>query len=313
MYLVTSRHSRYAPCMSRKLRIGLVGAGKFGGYHAGKLADHKSVAFTGIFDVSQPALAALSEKHGVSGFETFDGLLEQSDHLIIASPAIYHGDYAIAALKAGKNLLIEKPLATKLEQAREIVRLADQNNLIVQVGHQERFVARAIGLDEIPEKPSLIKARRLNPYSTRGTDTSVTMDLMTHDIDLVCWLMGATPSSIMSQSKTVRSTSPDHVWAELGFDHGTAFLEASRFVETGHRSLEITYPEGTVIIDLNAKTLTHDTPYKLNTRFGQNPQAKDSLAAGMNEFVSAIRAGRSPLISARDGLNAVEIATKIDS
>ncbi len=299
--------------MSRKLRIGLVGAGKFGGYHANKLAAHKSVEFMGVFDVSQPAMVALSEKHGVPCFEAYDELLEHSDHLIIASPAIYHGDYAIAALEAGKNLLIEKPLATQLKQAREIVRLADQNNLVVQVGHQERFVGRAIGLDKIPDKPLLIKAQRLNPYSTRGTDTSVTMDLMTHDIDLVCWLMGGAPKSMRSRVQTVRSTSPDHVWAELRFEHGIAFLEASRLAETGHRSLEITYPKGTVSIDLNAKTLTHNTPYRLNKRFGQTAQAKDSLAAGMNEFVSALRAGRKPFISAQDGLNAVEVAAKIDS
>ena len=313
MNLVIVGATGYAPYMSGKLRIGLVGAGKFGGYHAGKLATHRSVEFTGVFDVSQPAVMALSEKHSVQAFETYDELLNQSDHLIIASPATYHGDYAIAALKAGKNLLIEKPLATKLEQAQEIARLSEDKNLIVQVGHQERFVGRAIGLDKIQDKPRLIRARRLNSYSTRGTDTSVTMDLMTHDIDLVCWLMGETPTRVESQRKIVHSTSPDHVWAELGFKAGTAFLEASRIVETGHRSLEITYETGTIYIDLNAKTLRHDTPYRLNRNFGRTAQARDSLAAGMSEFVSAIRAKRRPFISAADGLNAVEIAAKIDS
>jgi len=91
--------------MSRKLRIGLVGAGKFGGYHAGKLAAHSSVDFRGIFDVSKVAASMVGERFGVPHFETFEGLLEEVDSLVIASPATYHGDYAVAALEAGKNLL----------------------------------------------------------------------------------------------------------------------------------------------------------------------------------------------------------------
>jgi len=93
-------------------------------------------------------------------------------------------------------MLIEKPMAVNLSDARQIAELAQKKDLIVQVGHQERFVARAIGLDKVPERPVLIKAERLNPYSPRGTDTSVTMDLMTHDIDLACWLFGETPRAM---------------------------------------------------------------------------------------------------------------------
>ena len=304
--------TRYAPGMSQKLNIGLVGAGKFGGYHAGKLAAHPSVEFAGVFDVSQTAAMALGERFNVPAFETFEQLLDQAESLVIASPATYHGDYSIAALEAGKNLLIEKPLATNLKQAKDIVRLSESKQLIVQVGHQERFVGRAIGLDKIPDRPLIIKAQRLNPYSERGTDTSVTMDLMTHDIDLVCWLMGEPAHSVRGHTRKVKSAAADHSWAQLDFDNGTAFLEASRLAQTGHRTLELSYPLGTVLIDLNAKTLTHNTPYKLNKRFGDAAEAKDSLAAGLNEFVSSIRAGRTPLISARDGLNAVEVATQID-
>lgn len=298
--------------MASKLRIGLVGAGKFGGYHANKLAAHRSVDFIGVFDVSKPAATALGDYHNVEVFEHFEHLLGAVDHLIIAAPASYHGDYAIEALSQGKNLLIEKPMATSSKQAAEIVRLADLNSLILQVGHQERYVGRAIGLHKIPEKPVLIRAQRLNPYSSRGTDTTVTMDLMIHDIDLVLWLMGEKPQSVAGQGRRVKSVSSDHTTAELTFKNGTAFLESSRIAETGHRSLELCYPSGTITIDLNAKTLTHNTPFKLNSKFGKSSAAKDSLAAGLNEFVSAIRENRAPFISAMDGYNAVNIAAKID-
>ncbi len=299
--------------MNERLRIGLIGAGKFGGYHANKLSAHSQVEFTGVFDVSLSASTALSKSHNVACFKAIGPLFEASEALIIASPASYHGDYALKALEAGKHLLIEKPLAVDLNDARNIAKLAARKNLMVQVGHQERFVGRAIGLDTIPETPVLIKAQRLNPYSPRGTDTSVTMDLMTHDIDLVCWLMGEKPNFVRSQGSRLWSDSFDHMVAELQFKNGAAFLEASRVAETGHRELEITYPSGTVVIDLNAKTLSHDTPFRLNAQFGSSPQAKDSLGAGMEEFVSAIRENRPPFISARDGLMAIEIAAKLDA
>lgn len=299
--------------MSDKLRIGLIGAGKFGGYHANKLDAHPSVNFSGIFDVSLSASTALSEKHGVEYFKQFDDLVDVSDALIVASPASYHGVYALRALEAGQNLLIEKPLATTLKDAKKIVEITEKKNLVVQVGHQERFVGRAIGLDKVPEKPILIKAERLNPYSPRGTDTSVTMDLMTHDIDLVLWLMGEPPESVRGAGRKIKSDTHDHVVAELSFSRGKAFLEASRDAPVGHREFEITYPSGTVTIDLNAKSLVNQTPFKLNRCFGESPQAKDSLAAGLDEFVSAIKEQRAPFISARDGLMAVDIATKVDT
>lgn len=312
MTLVFPLFKRYAPNMSAQLRIGLIGAGKFGGYHAGKLAAHSKVDFSGVFDVNMDAAAALSEKHNTRYFAQIEALLDASDALLIASPASYHGDYAVQGLQAGKHMLIEKPMAVNLSDARQIAELAQKKDLIVQVGHQERFVARAIGLDKVPERPVLIKAERLNPYSPRGTDTSVTMDLMTHDIDLACWLFGETPRAIKGAGRLVKSETFDHVTAELTFPSGTAFLMASRIAPSGYRELEITYPSGTVTIDLNAKTLINNTPFHLNSQFGESPQAKDSLAAGLNEFVSAILEARTPFISARDGLVAVEVAAKLD-
>ncbi len=299
--------------MSNPIRIGLIGAGKFGGYHANKLADQKDVEFAGVFDKNLTAAKVLAEHHSVLVFESFEEAIGSSDALVIASPASSHGTYAKQALKAGLHVLVEKPLAVSAKDAEILAEFAPKASLIVQVGHQERFVCRAIGLDRIPDKPVLIRARRLNPYSDRGTDTSVTMDLMIHDIDLVLWLMGSQPTAQKSRALSIKTGLLDHVWAELEFDCGEAFLEASRVVEAGHRSLEISYPHGTVSIDLNEKTLVHDTPYDLNDNFGEMADAKDSLAAGLNEFVSAIRTQRTSLISAQDGYNAVAVATQIDA
>lgn len=298
--------------MAGNLRIGVVGAGKFGGYHAGKCMAHVDIDFVGVFDHNNDAAVTLVERTGGVTFSSLPQLFDACEAVIIAAPATSHGEIAIQALKRGLHILVEKPLATDLSSAEEIASLSASRNLIVQIGHQERFVARAIGLTNIPEKPILIKAQRLNPFSPRGTDTSVTMDLMTHDIDLANYLMATLPLNVRAHTEKRLTDRADHSLAYLQYEDGEVFLEASRLAESSHRSLEISYPSGTVIIDLNAKTLRHDTPFELDDNFGEAPDAKDSLGAGTNEFVSAIKENRSPFISVRDGLEAVRIALKID-
>ena len=298
--------------MTEKLKIGVIGAGVFGGYHVGKCAAHNGVELIGIHDNSAQAMESLASKYDTNTFVDTAELLGQCDAAIIAAPASFHGDLALMALDAGVHILVEKPLATNTPQARAIVAAATKTGKRVQVGHQERFVVRAIGLDKIPERPVLIDARRLSPFNVRGTDTSVTLDLMTHDIDLVHWLMGEYPRHVNGKAFSMKTDSADRSFAHLVFDHGEAFLEASRLAEASSRVMEITYPSGTVRIDFNKKSLENTTPFVLNDDFAQKPDAKDSLAAGLKEFVSAIKGKRAPFISAEAGCMAVEVALKID-
>jgi len=165
------------------IKIGLIGAGVFAGYHANKLAEHERVEFMGVHDPDGSRARILSNKHGVPALHDED-LFDVSDAVIVACPAIYHGEMVARALHYGCHCLVEKPLSTSLAAAEDILELSDQKNLIVQIGHQERIVLNAIGLDKVEERPTQIEAVRYSPYSLRGTDTSVTMDLMTHDIDL---------------------------------------------------------------------------------------------------------------------------------
>jgi len=298
--------------MQAKIKIGLIGAGKFGGYHAAKCAAHNELDFRGVFDINPDNARALAERYNVRVFQSAEALALDCEAVIVAPPAIHHGHYARQVLEAGCHALIEKPLAVTVKDAEAIEKISKADNLIVQVGHQERFVGRAIGLDRIPEKPVLIRAKRLNVFSQRGTDTSVTLDLMSHDIDLVQWIMSEQPRGVSANGRREKSGSYDHVFAELQFDNCTAFLEASRVAKQGERTLCLDYPSGTLRIDLNAKTLQHNTPFDINADFGSSAEAKDSLAAGMDEFVRAIKEKRTPFISASDGLKAVKTALKVD-
>ncbi len=297
--------------MFKHLKIGLVGAGVFAGYHANKLSEHARVKFVGVYDLNDDNAANMAYKHEIKA-HSLEALLAESDAVVIACPASFHGDVARLALEAGCHCLIEKPLATTAAQSETIVRLAAENNLIVQIGHQERMVLRAIGLDVVEEHPLAIKAVRSNPYSSRGTDASVTMDLMTHDIDLCTALFGRAPDTVKGRTRCVKSETSDESHAALYYGDARADLFASRVVETGERHMTLTYPSGSVHIDFNAKTLVHDTPFDLNVDFAADPRAQDSLGAATDVFVCAILDGTPVLVGAKDGAIAVQVATQID-
>lgn len=298
--------------MSKKVKIAVIGAGVFGGYHANKCATNIRAEFVGIYDPDIARAKIHAEKHGVQAFDNFQAMLAKTDAVVIASPADTHGAMALTALEFGKHCLIEKPVASTLKEAAQIVKLAAEKNLIVQVGHQERFVAKAIGLDKLPQSPINIVSRRMSTYSQRGTDVSVALDLMTHDLDLVLMLMGDLPNTVRGRTRTEKSEFPDFSQGELTFENGTATLTASRLEEDFSRTMEITYPSGEVHIDFNAKTLTHNTPFDLNADFGEDPSAKDSLGAASEAFIAAVLDGTPVPVTAEDGYNALKLALAID-
>ena len=299
--------------MSYKIKIGIVGAGVFGGYHAAKCKNHPNIIFMGIYDHTVAQSQELASKFNTKVYSNYPDLLSAVDAVIISSPASSHGPLSIQALQAGVHCLIEKPIAATMQDARRIVELARSNNCIVQVGHQERFVVKAIGLDKISEMPRFITAFRMSKYSKRGTDVSVTLDLMTHDLDLLSLLTKERPITVQGVPISVQSTSADASLGHLTFPSGTkARMHASRIETKFRRTMDITYPSGTVSIDFNAKTVTHDTPFDLDTDFATNPLAKDSLGAATNAFVEAILNGKLIPVNAEDGLTALEMALAID-
>jgi len=298
--------------VNQRLKIAVIGAGIFGGYHANKCAAHPRVDFMGIYDPNIKRAKLHADKHGVEAFDNFQAMLAQTDAVVIASQADTHGSMALTALEFGRHCLIEKPVASELREAKRIMQLAKDKNLIVQVGHQERFVAKAIGLHKLPQSPLNIVSRRMSKFSERGTDVSVTLDLMTHDLDLVVMLMGGLPIEAWGETRREKSKYPDFARGDLKFENGTATLTASRLEDDFSRTMDITYPSGTISIDFNTKTLTHNTPFDLNADFGEDPSAKDSLGAASNAFIEAVLDGKSIPITAEDGYNALKLALCID-
>ncbi len=300
--------------MPKKLRIGISGAGVFGGHHAAKLAAHPRIEFAGVYDPEHPERAqALVDVHGGKAFASRDAMIAAADAIIVASPASVHFRQAMDALEHGLHVLVEKPLATKLEDAREMVAMAEKQGVILQVGHQERFVSNAIGLFDIPENPLSIEAHRVAPYSLRGTDVSVTLDLMTHDLDLVNLLAGGEANDVRSDVHTGPSGHIDDARAEICYPSGTkASIHASRVAPDRQRHMRIEYPSGVVEIDFFNRSLKNGTPFALNAGFADEPEALDSLGAEINAFACAILDGGQVPVCGISGAKALALALRVD-
>ncbi|HHL43511.1 MAG TPA: Gfo/Idh/MocA family oxidoreductase [Hellea balneolensis] len=295
------------------LKIGVIGAGVFGNYHAAKCKAHPRLDFIGIFDPDDDRVREVAKRHETQAYTNCNGLIAQSDALIVASPAEHHGPIALACLRAGRHVFVEKPIAADLESATTMVRLAAEQNVVLQIDHQERFVANAIGLDTAPETPTHIQAVRYGPKSERGTDVSVTLDLMTHDLDMVMWLMGGRPTRIEGEAVRVYSKHPDAARADLRFANGaTARLEASRCESGPERQMHIQYPSGKLSIDFVAKTFKDDTGFGFNPDFTNDPRAKDSLGAAVDAFARSVLDGAPVVVSGEAGRDALEMALHID-
>lgn len=294
-----------------KLKTGLVGAGVFGGYHAGKISASERTDFVGVFDPDRTRCAALADKHGVQAFDDQAALFAASDAVIVACPATYHEAVVRAALKAGCHVMVEKPLALTGHAADDLAALADQKELVLQVGHQERFVMEAMGLFDIPESPSRIEAWRMGPPAPDGRagDVSVIWDLMTHDLDLVGKLMGPA----LSVEATGRSAHTDHIdesTAQLSFAVGTAEVTASRCHSERDRRMVLTYPSGTLAINFLTREIENTTPFEIKLDVSET--LPDPLGAADEAFFAAALGERPCAVPGREAALAVHMAEQAE-
>lgn len=319
------------------IRVGLIGAGVFGGYHAWKIHDRQQekadVIFTALMDANETAATPLAAKMNVPVFATHEELFEACDAVVITAPARDHGRLAIAALEAGCHVFVEKPVALSLEHADQMINLALEASLTLQVGHQERYVVMALGLLDLPVSPNEILCVRSMPATGRGEDVSVVMDLMIHDLDLANqFLRGAGDLTL----ETSPGSNNDHVVAVINGqgEEGQVPLircEASRRAATRERSLTLIYDTGELHLDFLTRTITNTTEFTLKAGFnkddGDNDNAlpsvlpasevplavRDPLAFGFDKFVEAIQTGQVPIVSGEDGYEALALAMAIEA
>ena len=248
------------------LKVGVAGAGVFGNYHAQKAAASARTTLSGIFDVNAERAEDLAGKFGVRAFTDFKAMLSESDAVIVAVPATYHAAMVEEALNADRHVLVEKPLALLAKTARSLAGEAIKRGKVLQVGHQERFVAKAMGMLKIEESPLLLESVRYSPPSPEGRagDVSVIWDLMIHDLDLVGCLIEGRFDGVKARGKKVYSDHLDTAEAEFSYSSGArAILKASRAADARERTMRMVYPSGEISVDFLTREVKNTTPFEI--------------------------------------------------
>ena len=307
------------PTRSGPLRIGVIGAGHFGRYHALKLAAGGRAVLSGVHDHNSDRAKAVAWEAGVPVLG-FEALLAASDAVVVAAPAAAHYELAAAALRAGRHVLVEKPIAATLAEADALAALAAEGNLVLQVGHLERFSAAHGALAGRMGPVLYVEATRIAPFKPRGTDVSVILDLMIHDLDLILTLIDSPIESVDAVGAAVASEHEDIANARIRFASGAvATITASRVSARVERRMRIFAADGYVTVDFANRKLSvirrgHGQPLPWVEGFGIEEvswQDHDALAAEQAAFVAAVLDGAPVLVDAAAGRRALAAALAV--
>lgn len=305
---------------SKHIRIGIVGAGHFGRFHALKVMASPRAVLSGIHDVDLARAALVGREAGGVPALDLEALLAASDAVIIAAPAEMHHDLATQALEDGRHVLVEKPIAATLAQADSLAALATRRGLVLQVGHLLRFSAEHRAISERITRPLYIEATRIAPYKPRGTDVSVILDLMIHDLDLVLALVDSEIESVDAIGAAVSSANEDIANARVRFANGcVAAITASRISIKTDRRMRLFSQEGYLSADFGARKLVmigRDRGLKLPGTGGFRREEiswkdHDAMEAEHAGFVAACLDGAPVLVDAAAGRRALAAALAV--
>ncbi len=240
--------------MAIKVRIGVFGVGHLGKIHIKLLKEIEGYELVGFYDPDDTNAAKAEKEFGISRFDSPKKLIEACDAIDVVSPTVTHHSIAKEVIKNGKHLFIEKPLASTVKEARELVSLTDEARIKAMVGHVERFNPALLALDKKNLNPLFIEVHRLAEFNPRGTDVSVVLDLMIHDIDIILSMVKGNVKKISASGVAILSKSPDIANARIEFDNGcVANVTASRISVKSMRKMRIFQPGAYISMDFLKK------------------------------------------------------------
>jgi predicted dehydrogenase len=303
----------------KKLKCAVIGTGYLGKFHAEKYASLPDCELLAVVDINEAAAKEVAEKHGAAALTDYQSLLGNVDAVSIVVPTTLHHKVSRDFLNAGAHVLVEKPITVTVAEAEELIAIARQKNLILQVGHLERFNPAILGLDK-EEKPLFIESHRLSPFNPRANDVSVVLDLMIHDIDIILALVGSEVERIDASGTAVLTQGTDIANARLLFKNGcVANVTASRISLKMERKMRMFRPSSYVSVDFQNRVLSrHYTGQK--EMFPGIPEivteetifeSGDALLEEIKHFVNCIHTGDNPLVSGEAGKQALETAIAI--
>lgn len=316
------------------LKIGIFGTGHLGKIHIQQWKEIPGVELVGFYDPNDEQARSAAEQYQVTRFEDSMALLQAAEAIDIVTPTIHHYELAKSALLLGKHIFVEKPFTNTLAEAQELIKLVKEARVKCQIGHVERFNPALLALGETRLQPMFIECHRLATFNPRGTDVSVILDLMIHDIDIILHLVKSPVKRISASGVTVMSETPDIANARIEFDNGcVANLTSSRISLKRMRKMRLFQRDAYISVDfLDKKTeiirldtkeaakaaTSFDIPVDmangeqkiLSVSYPEIP-AVNAIRMELSAFASAIMNDQPVKVTAFDGYQAMEVAHHI--
>lgn len=312
------------------LKLGIFGVGHLGKFHLNNWKEISGVELVGFYDPDDVSAQEVSEKYQLPRFLDPERLMAVCDAIDVVAPTPYHFDLCEKAIKRGKHVFVEKPLANSMEEARVLVKLAKESNIKMQVGHVERFNPAYLAIQDLEMNPMFIEVHRLAQFNPRGTEVSVILDLMIHDIDIILNLVKSEVKAISASGVAVMTDTPDIANVRIEFNNGcVANLTSSRISMKRMRKMRLFQKDAYIGIDfLNKKTeiiklkTAKDLEafsFDLDTQHGKrtiailNPVVPEVNAIKMEleKFRDAVVNNTPTIVSEVDGYRAMDIAHQI--
>lgn len=317
------------PKLSR-VRTGVVGTGYFGRLHVSKYASIPGSDLVGVFDLNAERAKEVADEFGCAVMESLEDFFGKVDAVSIVAPATQHFPLAKKFLEQGIHVLIEKPIATSLEDADTLIKLAREKQVVIQVGHQERYVFSRFDLPSLVSEPHEVICRRAGPFTGRNVDVSAILDLMIHDLDISHQILRYKPEQVSATARAVHGEHADEIDAVVTTADGkTVRMFASRVGDKLERSVRIICNDREIMIDFaNRKfelTEFPDGKGAGGARRIMDPSeveglpvidelvAQDPLAEEIGGFVNAVATGARPRVSGEDARRALATALAIDT
>lgn len=309
------------------LRIGIFGVGHLGKFHLNNWKEIADTEIVGFYDPSDEVSGPVAERYGIRRFNDPEALMDACDAADIVAPTTAHYSLCKMAILKSRHVFVEKPLANNMEEAREIVKLVHEANIKFQVGHVERFNPALLAAQQYDLQPMFIEVHRLAQFNPRGTDVSVILDLMIHDIDIILSLVKSNVKNVMANGVQVLSDTPDIANVRMEFDNGcVANLTSSRISMKKMRKMRLFQKDAYIGIDFldkkteiikyksaddkNVFSFEIDTGHGTRTIAVAMPEITENNAilAELQNFVNSVRENRPTVVTELDGLRAMEVA-----
>jgi len=318
---------------SNQINVGVIGVGHLGQHHAKHFSTIKNANLSGVYDTDPSRADEIAKLYNTKPFSSIDRLLSAVDAVSIVTPTPQHAEVAEKSISAGKHVFIEKPITKTVAEADKLLSLKNKNGTIIQVGHIERLNPALLALKDFELNPKFIEVQRLAPYTVRGTEVPVVLDLMIHDIDIILSLVNSPVKNIRASGVSIMTNSVDIANARIRFKNGTvANLTSSRIAQNKVRKLKFFQRDMYVTIDFlqgltevyRALDSEEKDPNALVTApldqdgrhraivYEKPPVEKvDALRLELTNFIESIQGKAKPIVDGKAGRDALDVAAKI--